>query len=124
MMPPLHVDGVWDRKGLLYNPYMANMLTRRQYYLMQRLIRTDVVSLPEDCHGQWAGAWCMGGGACGDESVVPHKGLLAGPLKMSLVRTPHPTGIKLWNRTAWRMQHGGMWLTCTCTLLRHRGGKL
>ena len=26
---PMQVDGVWDRKGLLYNPYMANMLTKR-----------------------------------------------------------------------------------------------
>ena len=31
MVRPIEVDGVWDRKGLLYNPYMANMLTRRQY---------------------------------------------------------------------------------------------
>ena len=37
------------------------MLTRRQYYLLQRLLRTDVVSLLEDCNGQWAGVWCMGG---------------------------------------------------------------
>ena len=32
MVRPMQVDGVWDRRGLLYNPYMANMLTRRQYY--------------------------------------------------------------------------------------------
>ena len=40
---PMQVDRVWDRKGLLYNPCMANLLMRRQYYLMQRLLRTDVV---------------------------------------------------------------------------------
>ena len=96
MVRPMQVDGVWDRKGLLYNPYPANMLTRRQYYWMQRLVRTNVVSLLEDCNGQWAGAWCMGVGACGDELVVPHKGLLAGPLKMFIARKPHPTGIKLY----------------------------
>ena len=52
MVRPMQVDGVWDRTGLLYNPYMANMLTRCQYYLLQRLLRTDVVSLLEDCNGQ------------------------------------------------------------------------
>ena len=31
MVRPMQVDAVWDRKGLLCNPYMANMLTRRQY---------------------------------------------------------------------------------------------
>ena len=81
MVRPMQVDGVWDRNGLLYNSHNANMPTRRQYYLMQRFLRTDVVSLLEDCNGQWAGASCRGGGACGDESVVPHKGLLAGPLE-------------------------------------------
>ena len=52
MVRQMQVDGVWDHKGLLYNPYMANMLTRRQYYLLQRLLHTDVVSLLEDCNGQ------------------------------------------------------------------------
>ena len=91
----MQVDGVWDCRGLLCNPYMANMLARCQYYLMQRLPRTDVDSLLEDCNGQWAGAWCMGARACGNESVVPQKGLLAGPLKMFMARKPHPNGIKL-----------------------------
>ena len=48
MVRSMQVDKVWHHKGLLYNPYMANMLTRRQYYLLQKLLRTDVVSLLED----------------------------------------------------------------------------
>ena len=44
----MQVDEVWHHKGLLYHPYMANMLTRRQYYWLQKLLRTDVVSLLED----------------------------------------------------------------------------
>ena len=30
MVWPMQVDGVWDRKSLLYNPHVANMFTRRQ----------------------------------------------------------------------------------------------
>ena len=37
-----------------------------------------------------------GGRGPSDETVVPHKGLLAGPLKMFIARKPHPTGIKLY----------------------------
>ena len=123
MVRPMQVNGVWDHKGLLYNPYMANMLTRRRYYLMQRLLPTDVVSLLEDCNGQWAWAWCMGGGACGDESVVPHKRLLAGPLKMFIARKPHPPGIKLYcPADATRAHVVDMYLyTCARGTLRRYG---
>ena len=96
MVRPIKVNRVWDRKGLPYNPYMTKRLRPRQCYLMQRLLRTDVISLLENYNSQWAGAWCMGGGACGDESVVPNKGMLARPLKMFIARKPHPTGIKLY----------------------------
>ena len=40
----------------------------------------------------------------GDESVVPHKGICAGPLRMFIARKPHSTGIKLYrlaNATSW-----------------------
>ena len=46
--------------------------------------------------------WPMGGSVVHwrwglrDESVVLHKGMLAGPLKMFFARKPHPTGIKLY----------------------------
>ena len=70
----MQMDGVWDRKGLLYNPYNANMLTRRQYYLLQRLLRTDVVSLLEDCNGQWAGAWCEWVGPAAMSPWCPTRG--------------------------------------------------
>ena len=88
MVRPMQVDGVWDRKGLLYNPYMANVLTRRQYYLLQRLLRTDVVATGIL---QWPMAGSVVHWGWGDESVVPHKGMLAGPLKMFIARKPHPT---------------------------------
>ena len=63
---------------------------------MRHNIRPDVVELLEECNGQWAGAWRLGGAACGDESVVPHKGIRAGPLRMFIAHKPHSTGIKLY----------------------------
>ena len=38
----------------------------------------------------------MGGAATGDETLVPHTGLRASPLKMYIVRKSHNTGIKLY----------------------------
>ena len=61
---------------------------------MRRNIRPDVVELLQECTGRWAGAWRLGGAAFGDDSVVPHKGIRAGPPGMFIARKPHSTGIK------------------------------
>ena len=92
----MQVDGIWERDGLLYNPFMARLLSRKEYYVLRRNIRPDVVELLEECNGQWAGAWRLGSAACGDESVVPHKGIRARPLRMFIAHKPHSTGIKLY----------------------------
>ena len=96
MVRPMQVDGIWERDGLLYNPFMARLLSRKEYYVLRCNIRPDVVELLEECNGYWVGAWRLGGAACGDESVVPHKGIHAGPLRMFIARKPHSTGIKLY----------------------------
>ena len=95
MVRPMQVDGVWDRDGLVYNAYLARLLTRGQYYDLHKHCRPDVVDLIEAVSAHWAAAWTMGGAATGDETLVPHTGLRAGPLKMYIVRKPHNTGIKL-----------------------------
>ena len=92
----MQVDRIWEREGLLYNPFMAQLLSRKEYYVLRCNIRPDVVGLVEECNGQWAGAWRLGGAACGDESVVPHKGIRAGPLRMFIARKPHSTGAMLY----------------------------
>ena len=92
----MQVDGIRERDGLLYSPFMAQLLSRKEYYVLHRNIRPDVVDLLEECKGQWAGAWRLSGAACGDESGVPHKGIRAGPLRMFIARKPHSTGIKLY----------------------------
>ena len=58
--------------------------------------RPDVVDHIEAASAHWATAWTMGGADTGDETLVPHTGLRAGPLKMYIVRKPQNTGIKLY----------------------------
>ena len=42
-------------------------------------------------------AWGLASGlASGDEIVVPHKGIRAGPLRQFIPRKPHSTGVKLY----------------------------
>ena len=55
-----------------------------------------MVDVIEAVGAHWAAAWTMGGAATGDETLVPHTGLRAGPLKMYIVRKPHNTGIKVY----------------------------
>ena len=96
MVRPMQVDGVWDRDGLVYNDYLARLLSRGQYYGLHHHCSPDSVDLIEAVSAHWAAAWTMGGAAMGDEALVPHTGLRAGPLKMYVVRKPHNTGIKLY----------------------------
>ena len=47
MVRPMHVDGVWDRGGLVYNAYLARLLSRGQYYDLHKHCGPDVVDLIE-----------------------------------------------------------------------------
>ena len=52
----MQLDSIWERDRLLYSPCMAQLLSHKQYYILRRNIRPDVVELPEECNGQCAGA--------------------------------------------------------------------
>ena len=93
---PMHVDGIWDKRHLAYNQYMASLLPREIYYRLQRLLRTDVTDLIEECNATWSAAWEIGGAVCGDEAVVPHSGGRCLGLRQYMARKPHCTGIKLY----------------------------
>ena len=71
---PMQVDGIWDKRHLAYKKYMASPLPREIYHRLQRLLRTDVTDLIEECNATWSAAWEIGGAVCGDEAVVPHSG--------------------------------------------------
>ena len=61
----MQVDGIGDQDGLMYNPFMAQLLSRREYYVLRRNIRPKVFELLEECNRQWARAWRLGGAARG-----------------------------------------------------------
>ena len=110
----MQVDGICERDGLLYNPFLAQLLSRKEYYVLRRNIRRDVVELPEECKGRWAGAWRSDGAACGDESVVPHKGICAGPLRMFVTTKPTPDTVH--SPTPSQLHVESIQLACTCAL--------
>ena len=43
---PMQVDGIWEQDGLLYNPFVAELLSRKEYYVLRRNIRPDIVMVP------------------------------------------------------------------------------
>ena len=95
MVRPMQVDGIWDKRRLAYNKYMASLLPHEIYYRLQRLLRTDVTDWIEECNATWGAAWEIGGAVCGEEAVVLHSGGRCLGLRQYIARKPHSTGIKL-----------------------------
>ena len=96
MVRPVQVDGIWDKKHLAYNKYMASLLPRSMYYRLQKFLRTDVTDLLEECNSVWSAAMDIGGAVCGDEAIVPHTGGRCMGLQQYIARKPHATDIKLY----------------------------
>ena len=96
MVQPRRSDDVWVPKALSYNARLSQLLTRREYYALSRVLRLDVTLLIERGNEVWGRLWRLGAIASGDETVVPHKGIRARPLRQFILRKPHSTGVKLY----------------------------
>ena len=96
MVRPVQVDGIWDKKHLAYNKYMASLLPRSMYYRLQKLLRTDLTDLLEECKSVWSAPWDIVGAVCGDEAIVHHTGGRCMGLRQYIARKPYATGIKLY----------------------------
>ena len=96
MVQPRRIDRVCVLKALSYIARLSQLLIRREYYALNRVLRPDVTLLIERCNGVWGSLWRLGAVARGDETVVPHKGIRAGPLRQFIRRKPHSTGVKLY----------------------------
>ena len=94
MVRPVQVDGIWDKRHLAYNKYMASLLPRSMYYRLQKLLRTDITDLLEECNFVWSAVWDIGGVVCGDEAIVPHTGGRCMGLPQYIAHKPHAIGIK------------------------------
>ena len=45
MIQPRRIDDVWVPKALWYNAWVSQLLTRREYYRLNRVLRPDVTLL-------------------------------------------------------------------------------
>ena len=63
---------------------------------MHCLARPSAAGLLQAVNEVWPKLWAFRGAATGDESIVPHKGKLAGHMRQFIPRKPHSTGIKLY----------------------------
>ena len=94
MIRPMQEDGIWDKCHLAYNKYIASLVPREIYYRLQRLLRTDVTHLIEECNARWSAAWEIGGAICGDQVVISHSGGRCPGLRQYIPCKPHSTSIK------------------------------
>ena len=69
MIQPRRMDDVRVPKGLSYNARLSRLLTRREYYRLNRVLRHDVTPLIERCNEVWGSLWRPGAVASGDETV-------------------------------------------------------
>ena len=114
MLQPRRIDDVWDKESVHYNAYMAELFpSRRQFYVLQRLADPDADALIELCTMHWQGGWELGDVVCGDETVVPHKGLFV--IRQFIPRKPHSTGVKLYGCATHKAITFGM---CICTVVQ------
>ena len=95
MLQPRRIDDVWDKESMQYNAYMTELFpSRGKFHVLQRLADPAADALIAMCPVHWQGAWELGDVVCGDETVVPHKGLFA--IRQFIPRKPHSTGVKLY----------------------------
>ena len=68
MIQPRRIDDVWVPKALSYDARLSQLLTRREYYRLNRVLRPDVTLLIERCNEVWGSLWELGAVAslCGN----------------------------------------------------------
>ena len=94
MWRPRRVDDVWHPTSLCHHEGPASLLSRQEYYSIHRHSNCSSADLLEAINAHWSQLWVWGWAAAGDESIVPHKGKRAGPIRMFIPRKSHSTGIK------------------------------
>ena len=95
MWRPRTVDDVWHPTSLCHHKGLASLLSRQEYYSIHRHSNCSSADLLEAINAHWSQLWVWGWAAARDESIVPHKGKRAGPMRMFIPRKPHSTGINL-----------------------------
>ena len=89
----MQVYGIWNKSHLAYNKFMGSLVPREIYYRLQRLLRTDVMDLIEECDTALSNPWEIGRAVREDEAVVPHTGGRCLGLRQYIACKPHSIGI-------------------------------
>ena len=95
MWRPRKVDDVCHPTSLCHHKGLASLLSRQEYCSIHRHYNCSSADLLEAINAHWSQLWVWGWAAAGDESIVPHKGKRAGPMRMFIPRKPLSTRIKL-----------------------------
>ena len=94
MVRPVRIDDLWDTSSLNFNKYLANVLSRQDYYHLVKYSKGNIGGILERCSLKWAQGWVLGKAAAGDETIIPFKGKTG--LRQFVPRKPHNTGLKLY----------------------------
>ena len=85
---------MWHPTSLCHLKGLASLLSRQEYYSIHRHSNCSSADPWQAINAHWPQLWVWGWAAAGDESIVPHKGNRADPMRMFIRRKPHSTGIK------------------------------
>ena len=94
MWRPRRVDDVWHATPFCAQEGLASLFTREEYCKIHRVSNCGTADLLEAVNAH-SSSVVWGWAAAGDESIVPHKGKRAGPMRQFNPRNPYSTGITL-----------------------------
>ena len=96
MWRPRRVDDIWVAGPMCYHRGPAALLSRREYCAIHKEANVPITHMLHDINETWRNIWVFSAAATGHETIIPHKGKRAGPLRQFTPRKPRGTGVKFY----------------------------